>query len=330
MNSLPSTIVTSNHIDVAIVVWLDAKRRHSGSERTESLYKRVLYGFRSQLQEFGMDLDPRANVRGEMTDDALDQVYMMLSTAAQGYAAQSTKGQKISEGTYANRLAIISSFYNFAIQRRFFRCINPIKEIERPSIQPNKNAIPYSPDVIAQRLRAIDRTTLLGARDYAMLSIYMQTGRRLQEVVNLLWENVQIQGDTITLFFRCKGNKPMRDTLTPGVARSLLEWLHMRYGDLSNMQPDTPLWVSTKRQSKSGHLTTRSVSNICEKRLGFSKVHTTRHTWARTMEDLGAKVSEIQARLGHESLATTGRYLAALKQSENQYADKLASKFGLE
>jgi len=30
---------------------------------------------------------------------------------------------------------------------------------------------------------------------------------------------------------------------------------------------------------------------------------------ARAMEDAGAKVSEIQARLGHDSLATTGRYL---------------------
>jgi len=47
------------------------------------------------------------------------------------------------------------------------------------------------------------------------------------------------------------------------------------------------------------------------------------------MEDAGAKVSEIQARLGHESLATTGRYLAALKQADNKHADALATLFGL-
>ena len=47
------------------------------------------------------------------------------------------------------------------------------------------------------------------------------------------------------------------------------------------------------------------------------------------MEDAGAKVSAIQARLGHESLATTGRYLAALKMADNRHADTLAELFGL-
>jgi len=48
------------------------------------------------------------------------------------------------------------------------------------------------------------------------------------------------------------------------------------------------------------------------------------------MERSGAPVSEIQARLGHESLATTGRYLAALKRAENPYADELSRLFGLD
>jgi integrase len=47
------------------------------------------------------------------------------------------------------------------------------------------------------------------------------------------------------------------------------------------------------------------------------------------MEDVGAKVSDIQARLGHSSLATTGRYLQALKRSKNAQADALAELVGL-
>ncbi len=47
------------------------------------------------------------------------------------------------------------------------------------------------------------------------------------------------------------------------------------------------------------------------------------------MEDSGAKVSDIQARLGHTSLATTGRYLAALKQAENTHGETLAELFGI-
>jgi integrase len=48
------------------------------------------------------------------------------------------------------------------------------------------------------------------------------------------------------------------------------------------------------------------------------------------MEDAGAKVSTIQSRLGHSSLATTGQYLAALHQAENEHAAQIAEMFGLE
>jgi integrase len=48
------------------------------------------------------------------------------------------------------------------------------------------------------------------------------------------------------------------------------------------------------------------------------------------MEDSGAKVSEIQARLGHESLQTTGKYLAALRKADNPYCDLLDTLFGAE
>ena len=48
------------------------------------------------------------------------------------------------------------------------------------------------------------------------------------------------------------------------------------------------------------------------------------------MEDAGAKVSEIQARLGHASLATTGRYLAALSQADNAHAEAIVGLFGIE
>ena len=77
-------------------------------------------------------------------------------------------------------------------------------------------------------------------------------------------------------------------------------------------------------------LSTRSIEQICQERLGTGKAHVLRHSFARALEDAGAKMSEIQARLGHESLATTGRYLAALRADENPHADALAALFGLD
>jgi integrase len=76
-------------------------------------------------------------------------------------------------------------------------------------------------------------------------------------------------------------------------------------------------------------LGTQAIADICQKHLGTSKVHAMRHTFAHTMEAAGASVSEIQARLGHESLATTGRYLAQLKQDENKHGDVITAMLGI-
>jgi len=47
------------------------------------------------------------------------------------------------------------------------------------------------------------------------------------------------------------------------------------------------------------------------------------------MEKAGAKVSTIQAKLGHESLNTTSRYLSSLNRADNPYGDELAKLFGI-
>jgi site-specific recombinase XerD len=95
---------------------------------------------------------------------------------------------------------------------------------------------------------------------------------------------------------------------------------------------ERPVWISlAHRNGTFGHpLTIRAIAQINERRLGVSKVHSLRHTFARGLEDAGAKVSEIQARLGHADLGTTGRYLAQLHAGENPHLARLSHLYGLE
>lgn len=328
--TLPSIVVTGNHIDLVISVWLDAKEHKSGSARTRKLYERTITNFRALLRSVGYDLDPDANIAGEITEQSRRNACREIALAAQGFAALSSTAKPVSEATYNNRLAILSSFYEFARWRDFFTADNPLRKVERASVQLYKDVQPLDAGEVKRRLKLIDRSDPMGARDYAMLAIFFQTGRRLAEVVNLHWRDVQIQGDIVTLTFHCKGNKVMHDKLPPGVAQALLGWLRIAYRTL-DLLPETPLWISfTRRSEMRTGLTMRSVPNILKKRLGVSKVHITRHTWARQMEEQGAKVSEIQARLGHESLATTGRYLFALSRAENAHALDIEKAFGLD
>src|SRR5262249_48458571 len=99
---------------------------------------------------------------------------------------------------------------------------------------------------------------------------------------------------------------------------------------LAGPPPEQPLWISLANNGTAGHtLTTRTIARICERRLGTSKVHALRHTFARTMEDAKAKVSEIQAALGHADLGTTGRYLAHLQQGEIPHLAAVSLRYGL-
>lgn len=120
----------------------------------------------------------------------------------------------------------------------------------------------------------------------------------------------------------------MSDTLSVPMSKVILDWMNAFYGPkLKNRGPDIPLWMSLSNNSKGKPLSITSLEEISRRRLGVH-FHALRHTFARIMEDQGAKVSDIQSRLGHESLQTTGRYLAALRRSDNPYADVFDNLLG--
>ena len=306
-------------LDGLIGLWLEAKAGRSQSARTAADYKSIMRDFRLALWRVQLDLDPRK-------PDELDQITMV----AQLWAAAGDPPP--SPATHNKRLAVVSSFYNYAIKHagRYFDK-NPIAKVDRRPVQQYASAQPLDGDEALRRLAALDRSTLVGARDYCLLSVTLLTGHRLFEIAGLSWGDVQITGNTATLHFRrMKGGKQGHDRLTPFMTRELLAWLRLYYGDrFGSLANDAPLWVSLSNNSEGQRLSARSLANICEQHFGTSKYHAIRHTFARAMEDAGAKVSEIQARLGHSSLQTTGRYLAAIRSAENPYMDALSERFGL-
>jgi integrase len=173
-------------------------------------------------------------------------------------------------------------------------------------------------------------------RDYALLTPALQTGRRASELAGLcIGDLVRDGGRVVVLWRRCKGGKQMQDELSPRTAAALLRYLLGLHGDtLDALDPTTPVWPSLARNAVQGEngISVQAIADLCTKRMGTSKIHALRHTFtfAHAMEASGAKVSDIQARLGHESLATTGRYLTALKRASNPYAERLEELFGVE
>jgi len=321
-------------LELAISMWLHAKAAKSKSARTPATYETTLGAFRRYLSGLGLDLDARP----ASPDDPHP-----ITTAAQAWATQPRQdGRTVSSSTVAQRLAILSSFYAFALRRRILRGENPISSIERPTVQRYAGARPLERTTVVARLAAINRATPAGARDYALLGVALETGRRLSELAALDWRDVTLmdRGSRATLTWRrVKGGKVMHDTLSAAATGALLTWLSVAYGaeldaelgqGLATLAPDKPLWISLSRNGTAGRrLSRQSVAAICERRVGTSKVHALRHTFAVEMERAGASLTDIQARLGHANAATTGIYLNALKAADNPYAEQLAAAFGI-
>lgn len=314
-----------DRLNSLIIEWLHEKYHHTQSTRTRDTYSDILMQYRAALQQQGLDLD---------RVDCLPQ----LVTTARAFSTFSARGKEVAVQTINQRLAVISSFYEFA-KRNDLLEINPIDKIKRGKTLRYQGAHAMQPENVQTRLRSIDTSTLDGKRDRALLLVYLQTCRRLNEVGSLLWKHIQIdqqrQGqkgqiqEVVTLTFeRCKGGKRMVDTLPAGVSAILLTWLRAYYAEEFPPDANAPVWVALASGGRNGknrgnQLGPQAIADVCKKYLGTSKVHTTRHTGTLLRLTAGATVQDIKKQLGHDSLATTDYYIEVLLQGPDAYAEQV-------
>jgi site-specific recombinase XerD len=319
-------VIPPSAIDLAVAAWLDAKGRRS--HKTHVAYSSTIAQFRAALRAQGLDLDTLARDDGYGRNQRRD-----ITLIAQAFASFSARGKAITPATFNQRLAVLSSFYDYAKAYDFLDH-NPIDAIDRQKVQPYAKARALPPASTNTALKGIDRATLLGARDYALLAVFLQTGRRLSEVASLRWENITILDDLVTLTFEhCKGNKIMIDTLARPTGRALLSYLHRHYGpELGRLDGAAPIWVNLSPDpALSGQaIGIQAIADVCQKYFGTSKVHTTRHTFSHNMQHIGASTRTIKEKLGHEAEATTELYLEQLVRADNPYADQLAALTGID
>jgi integrase len=206
---MTEALITYNQaLENLIDGWIfDKLNSKSGSKKTETAYRDTMHSFRETLHNGGVDLD--------------SEEIRTISRVATNWAGRRKPGANregdVSPATYNQRLAIISSFYAF-LKEQGIDCRNPIEDVKRRQVQAYAQAAPLDADDIGEALRQIDRATLQGKRDYALLAIALQTGRRANELVSLRWQHVKITGrkgtEKITLHFdHCKGGKKKRDAL---------------------------------------------------------------------------------------------------------------------
>ncbi|HET8842015.1 MAG TPA: tyrosine-type recombinase/integrase [Ktedonobacteraceae bacterium] len=308
-------------VEHLIETWLHENYPPTYGESTAAIYGKVLFSFRAYLRERGLDLDSPKE---------------QLTQAIQDWAGSRVQGSKhqgnVSPATYNQRIAAIDSFYTWVSKRDGSTWSNPARSLGRNKIQKYGAAAALDVQQVRNRLKEIDRSTPRGQRDYVLLQVALNTGRSARELASLSWGNIKRHGDTLSLTFAGgRGGKVMQDTLDNRLSQMLLDYLHMVYGEnLNALGPQAPIWVSYSDRTYGQAIGQQTIADISETHLGISRTQQLRHTFALTMDKLGAPVDIIQDRLGHENKTTTNVYLANLKRASNPYAGVLADTFGLE
>jgi integrase/recombinase XerC len=179
-------------------------------------------------------------------------------------------------------------------------------------------------------LASIDRSTLQGKRDYAMLALMITGGLRTIEVSRADIQDIRTVGDDSALFIQGKGREEKEEyvKIQPPVEDAIREYLKAR--GMADMRD--PLFASTSNNSKGGRLTTRSVSGIVKDRLveaGFDSsrltAHSLRHT-AVTLSLLGGEdLQKVQQFARHSNLATTMIYAHNLDRAKNKCEATIAN-----
>jgi len=211
------------------------------------------------------------------------------------------------------RLAAIHAFFRFVASRNPEQLDAAQKVIAVPFKRAPSRAIDYLEyEEINSILKAVDRTTHQGVRDYALLATMFNTGGRVQEIVNLRVHDLQlIKPFQVRLFG--KGKKERYCPLWPETAAMLRSFCKQRRIELS---PEAHIFVNQRGQplSRFGvrHILSRCIDaasatapTLAKKRL---HPHSMRHSTAVALLKSGVDLSTISHMLGHASPTTTNRY----------------------
>jgi len=216
----------------------------------------------------------------------------------------------------ARKVASLKSFFNYLTTKAKILEVNPAKELEAPKL--GKRIPKYlNIDESKQLLNSIDGDHK--ERDYAIITLFLNCGLRLSELVSL---NIQqIKDDKMTVVG--KGNKERTVYINHACKIALNEYMRVRPKE--NLKEKNALFLSERKQ----RISRRTVQYIVKKYIGIAGLdtekyspHKLRHTAATLMYQYGnADIRSLQEILGHESVATTEIYTHINKEQLQKAID---------
>ena len=203
----------------------------------------------------------------------------------------------------ARKIAAIRSFYKYLTNKAKLLKENPMQDLDSPR---QKKSLPRYLD-LEQSVRLLDNVTGKNReRDYCILTLFLNCGMRISELIGLNISDVQ--ADQLRVLG--KGNKERVIFLNPACQQAIADWLEVRER-FAGADP-AALFISSQSRKR---ISKAAVEKLVKKHLlaaGLDSTqfspHKLRHTAATLMLQNGVDVRTLQEVLGHEHLNTTQIY----------------------
>ena len=170
----------------------------------------------------------------------------------------------------------------------------------------------------------IDRSIILGIRDYAVYALMYQTGLRVGEVFSLNPESINFKNKKLVVIGKGKKRRDMH--LTDEILQILSEWIAVR-SYFCNSKNNDALFIS----KKGNRLAIRTMEDNFKKivltaglKTHFNiTCHTFRHTFASHLNDEDVDILVIQSLMGHASPRSTHPYIHPSHEKIRQAMERL-------
>lgn len=203
----------------------------------------------------------------------------------------------------ARKVASLKSFFKYLSNKANLIDTNPANELESPKIF---KRLPRYLNIEESKKLLSSVSGDLSERDFAMITLFLNCGMRLSELVGINISN--IKNNTLTVIG--KGNKERSIPLNSSCIKAIEDYMKVRPVD--GVKDRNALFLSKRKQ----RISKEAVQNVVKKYIKEAgldpqrySTHKLRHTAATLMYKYGnVDIRALQELLGHESIATTEIY----------------------
>ena len=235
----------------------------------------------------------------------LDDIHAFLSYLTNTYHSKAA--------TRARKASSIRVFFNYLSQKANLIEFNPAQNLETPKL--DKRLPKYlSLDDSKKLLEAAgNEENRNNKRDYAIITLFLNCGMRLSELVGINIKDINFSECQMTVIG--KGNKERTIYLNNACMSAINNYLSIRPVEgikTDKLNSKNALFLSERKE----RISRRTVQYIVDKELSAAgldtnkySVHKLRHTAATLMYQYGkVDIRALQEVLGHESISTTEIY----------------------